>query len=301
MAAAGVGSRRRCEELITAGRVEVDHKVVTELGTKVDPEKQEIRLDGAPITRSKLVYYLVNKPMGVVSTNYDPAGRPRVIDLLPPAQERLFTVGRLDLSSEGLILVTNDGELANQLAHPRYGVEKTYHVLVAGKPEPDVLEKLRTGVHLAEGFAKAVSATVRTEFKQSTMLEIVLNEGKNREIRRLLAKVGHKVMRLKRVALGPVRLRDMEAGGFRPVRGEELKLLRAASQPKARTGRPKRPPRPATVAPEAPGKSVAKASERKPDRPKPSQPRSRTTAKPRAQGRPAAGRFRPTAGKGRPA
>lgn len=226
MAAAGVGSRRHCEELIRAGRVEVDRRVVRELGTKVDPDGQEIRVDGTVLARARRVYYLVNKPVGVVSTNFDPSGRPRVVDLLPEMPERLFTVGRLDLSSEGLMLVTNDGELANQLAHPRYGVEKTYHVLVAGTADFDVLAKLRQGMHLAEGVARVVSARVRTSFKQSTLVEIVLAEGRNREIRRLLAKVGHKVLRLKRVALGPVRLGDLPPGHFRPLRNDELKLLR---------------------------------------------------------------------------
>lgn len=238
MAAAGVGSRRHCEELIRAGRVEVDRRVVRELGTKVDPAAQEIRLDGIVLARGKRVYYLVNKPVGVVSTNADPAGRPRVVDLLPEMPERLFTVGRLDLSSEGLMLVTNDGELANQLAHPRYGVEKTYHVLVAGTADFDVLGKLRQGIHLAEGVARVVSARVRTSFKHSTLLEIVLAEGRNREIRRLLAKVGHKVLRLKRVALGPVRLADLPPGHFRPLRNDELKLLRRLGRRPVRRNKP---------------------------------------------------------------
>lgn len=240
MAAAGIGSRRHCEELIASGRVEVDRRVVRELGTRVDPEKQEIRVDGTPLGKSKRVYFLVNKPMGVVSTNFDPSGRPRVIDLFPNIRERLFTVGRLDLSSEGLMLVTNDGQLANELAHPRYGVEKTYQVLVAGQPSPDVLAQLRQGVRLAEGMARVVSAKVKSALKKSTVLEIVLAEGRNREIRRLLAKVGHKVLRLKRVALGGVRLKDLAPGEFRRLRSDELRLLRqrAKSRPKRPSGDP---------------------------------------------------------------
>lgn len=229
MAAAGIGSRRHCEELIAAGRVEVDRRVIRELGTKVDLARQEVRVDGAPLAKTKRVYFLVNKPIGVVSTNFDPSGRPRVIDLFPNFRERLFTVGRLDLSSEGLMLVTNDGQLANELAHPRYGVEKTYHVLVAGQPAPEVLQQLRQGVRLAEGVARVESARVRSALKQSTLLEIVLAEGRNREIRRLLAKVGHKVLRLKRVALGGVRLKDLLPGEFRRLTNEELKLLRQRS------------------------------------------------------------------------
>lgn len=225
MAAAGIGSRRHCEELILAGRVEVDRCTVRKLGTCVDAQRQEVRVDGTPLKPMRRVYYLVNKPAGVVSTNFDPSGRPRVIDLLPPTKERLFTVGRLDLSSEGLMLVTNDGELANRLMHPRYGVEKTYHALVAGKPAPDVLDSLRRGVHLAEGVARAESAKVRKEMPQSTLLEIVLAEGRNREIRRMLARVGHKVLRLKRVAIGPIRLKDIEPGQWRPLRRDELAAL----------------------------------------------------------------------------
>jgi len=234
MAAAGIGSRRFCEELIRAGRVDVDRKVVRELGTRVDSATQLVRVDGSPLANPRRVYYLVNKPAGVVSTNFDPSGRPRVIDLLPDKDERLFTVGRLDLSSEGLMLVTNDGELANELAHPRYGVEKTYHALVAGTPQRDVLAKLREGVHLAEGVARVASARIKTTFKQSTLLEIVLAEGRNREIRRILAKVGHKVLRLKRVALGGVRLKDLPPGEFRKLRNDELRLLKKRAKPQAR-------------------------------------------------------------------
>jgi len=233
LAAAGIGSRRKCEELITAGRVTVDGRTVTELGTKVDPAASDVRVDGEPLPTAKRVYYVVNKPTGVVSTNRDPAGRPRVIDLAPDGA-RLFAVGRLDVSSEGLILVTNDGELANRLAHPRYGVEKTYQVKVAGIPTPEVLARLRQGVHLAEGFAHAKRITIKNQHKQSAVLEMVLDEGRNREVRRLLARVGHKVMYLRRVALGPVRLGNLPVGHCRPLQRDELRALRLA----ARTSRP---------------------------------------------------------------
>jgi 23S rRNA pseudouridine2605 synthase len=236
LAAAGIGSRRKCEELIQEGRVEVDRKVITELGTRVDPLEHEIRVDGSALARPKLLHYVVYKPVNVVSTNYDPSGRPRVIDLVPDGH-RLFTIGRLDLSSEGLILVTNDGELTNLLAHPRYGVEKTYHVLVAGEADRDVLTKLRKGVHLAEGYAHALRASIKSRHKQSTLLEIVLDEGRNREIRRLLARLGHKVLRLKRVALGPLRLADMKPGEVRPLRRDELEKLRKAALTKKDKGR----------------------------------------------------------------
>ncbi|MEN6557480.1 MAG: pseudouridine synthase [Thermoguttaceae bacterium] len=226
LAAAGLGSRRQCEELITTGRVEVDRRVVTELGTRVDPDAQQIRVDGVALTRPKLVYYAVNKPVGVLCTNRDPSGRPRVVDLVPERNARLFTIGRLDLHSDGLILVTNDGELANRLTHPRYGVSKTYRVVVAGHPERDVLARLTQGVHLAEGVARAERVTVKSQRKDSTILEMVLREGKNREIRRILARVGHKVERLTRIAVGPVRLASLPSGQWRRLTREEVAALR---------------------------------------------------------------------------
>lgn len=225
MASAGVGSRRHCEELITSGRVDVDGETVTALGTKVTPD-QQVRVDGVALAKSQHVYYLVYKPVGVVSTNSDPSGRPRVLDLLPPMNERLFTVGRLDMSSEGLILLTNDGELANRLAHPRYEIEKTYLAVVAGALEPDALETLRRGVHLAEGFARVDGVRVKKVQKNGTLLEIVLSEGKNREIRRVLAKVGHKVLQLKRVAIAGLKLADMAPGEYRRVSPAEIRALR---------------------------------------------------------------------------
>lgn len=226
LAAAGLGSRRDCEELILAGRVEVDRRVVTTLGTRANAQEQEIRIDGEPLPKPKLVYYMVNKPPGVVTTNADPSGRPRVIDLVPDRGAHLFPVGRLDMSSEGLILVTNDGELANRLTHPRYGVEKTYHVEVAGQLDNDQLKELRRGVHLADGFAKVVGATIKKSMRKSTLLEVILDEGKNREIRRLLARVGHKVLRLKRIAVGPLRLGELPVGAFRSLSHEELDKIR---------------------------------------------------------------------------
>lgn len=230
LAAAGLGSRRECEDFIRAGRVEVDRKTVTELGTRVDPASQEIRVDGESIRSPQRLYFAVNKPVGVVTTNNDPSGRARVIDLVP-TEERVFAVGRLDRSSEGLILVTNDGEFANRLTHPRYGVEKTYLVRIAGSPEPRQLERLKKGVHLAEGFARAQSITVKKQHGQSTDLVIVLNEGRNREIRRILARVGHKVLTLKRIAVGNVKLAELPLGGWRRLMPAEVTgLLQLAKQ-----------------------------------------------------------------------
>ena len=226
LAAAGIGSRRQCEELIRMGRVEVDRKVVTELGFRADPLRQKIAVDGVPIRQEKPLYYAVYKPDGVVCTSRDPSGRTRVIDLVPEREARLFAVGRLDLHSEGLILVTNDGELANRLTHPKFGLPKTYLVQVAGEPDREVFAKLMRGVHLAEGIARVSSIKVRRKHKQSTILEMVLNEGRNREIRRIMAKVGHKVQRLKRIAVGPVRLGKMLPGDARPLTRDEIAALR---------------------------------------------------------------------------
>jgi 23S rRNA pseudouridine2605 synthase len=234
LAAAGVGSRRKCEELIAEGRVDVDGETVTELGTRVDPTKQEIRVDGEKLRRAKRVYFLINKPIGVISTNFDPTGRARVIDFAP-SRERLFTIGRLDKSSDGLILATNDGELTDLLTHPRYGVEKTYLAEVAGAPSPDSLEKLRKGVHFAEGYAHAKRVHVRRSHKHSTVMEIVLDEGRNREVRRLLARIGHKVMKLRRIAMGPLRLGLMKPGESRALRADEVEELYRV----ARAGRKK--------------------------------------------------------------
>jgi 23S rRNA pseudouridine2605 synthase len=253
LAAAGLGSRRACEELITTGRVEVDRKVVTELGVRIDPAQQEIRVDGERLPRVRRVVYVLNKPVGVVTTNFDPAGRPRAVDLVP-ADQRLFAVGRLDRMSEGLLLLTNDGALANLLAHPRYGVEKKYLVQVAGVPTEELLDKLRRGIRLAEGEVHAKRVSIRSQHKQSAVLEMVLDEGKNREIRRMLARLGHKVHQLKRVAVGNLTLGTLLPGQWRQLAWNEADALRrdaeAAVGPDAaraavpRTGGPRTAGRP---------------------------------------------------------
>lgn len=233
LAAAGLASRRESEELILEGRVEVDGEVVTELGTRVDVDNQTIHVDGELLPKPKRIYLAVHKPTGVVCTARDPAGRPRVIDMLPPDTGRVFTVGRLDMESEGLILATNDGELANKLTHPKHGVEKIYEVQVAGRPDVEVMGKLRKGMYLAEGFVHPVKVRIKGHRKNSTILEMVLDEGRNREIRRLLARVGHKVQRLSRIAVGPVRLGEMPRGAVRQLTPEEIRKLRECTGPGA--------------------------------------------------------------------
>lgn len=232
LAEGGFGSRRECEQLILEGRVEVDREVVTQLGTRVDPEAQSIRVDGQKLKPVYKRYFAVNKPRGVLSTNKDPSGRPRVVDLIPTDQ-RVYTVGRLDKDSEGLIIVTNDGDLANQLTHPRYGVEKTYLIQVAGHPTREQMESLIKGVHLAEGFVQIKHFAFKRKQKHTTEIEIVLDEGRNREVRRLLARIGHKVLFLRRVAIGSFVLEGLPFGANRQLTQEEVAQL--SVNPKRRT------------------------------------------------------------------
>jgi 23S rRNA pseudouridine2605 synthase len=226
LAHAGLGSRRGCETLILQGRVAINGQVIRELGTRVDPATARITVDGEPIKLESMVYYAVNKPKGYVSTSSDPAGRPRVVDLLPEIPERVYTVGRLDEASTGLLLLTNDGELANKLAHPRYGVEKLYRALVAGLPTPEMMAKLTEGVWLSDGKVRAKRARIAGRQGQATTLELVLAEGKKREIRRMLSKLGHKVMSLNRVAVGPISLKGLSVGECRTLSKHEVELLR---------------------------------------------------------------------------
>ncbi len=315
LAAAGIGSRRACEELITSGRVEVDRVVVSVLGTRVDPVRQEIRVDGERLPDPRRSVHVVYKPVGVVTTNFDPAGRPRVVDLVP-GEQRLFAVGRLDRMSEGLILVTNDGELANLLAHPRYGVEKRYLVQVAGVPTPETLDKLRRGVGLAEGTARAQHVFLRSQHKLSAVLEMVLDEGKNREIRRMLAQLGHKVHQLKRIAVGNVTLGDLLPGQSRRLSAAEVESLRrdalAHAGPADEGDFSRRPPRGRGRPPMAGGRPPRRSMDQRGGRPPAGRPPAGRPPADRPQagrppaGRPAAGRppaGRPPAGRpaGRPA
>lgn len=225
LALAGLGSRRQVEDLIRAGRISVGGKVVRDLAFRVSPG-QTVELDGEPIRPQRYVYWVVNKPPGYLSTTYDPAGRPKVVDLLLHVPERVFMVGRLDEESEGLILLTNDGELAYRLTHPKFGVEKTYIVQVAGWPSAEILQDLVRGVWTSDGKMRAKRVRRLGTRGKSTFLEITLAEGKNREIRRMLAKLGHKVMHLKRIAIGPLHLGRLKKGRCRPLTRKELDALR---------------------------------------------------------------------------
>lgn len=227
LAARGVASRRGAEELISAGRVSVNGAVVTELGSKVDPDQDRVAVDGRPIgAATAMVYLAVNKPIGVVSTVRDPQGRPTVSDLVPKIA-RLFPVGRLDADSEGLMLMTNDGELANRLMHPRYGCEKEYRVLVRGAPDERQLQELRSGVQLDDGpTAPAELHPAEAEGPSRRWLHVTLREGRKRQVRRMLAAVGLPVERLQRIRIGTLVLGSLPAGASRPLSRSEVAALR---------------------------------------------------------------------------
>ncbi|MCA9034244.1 MAG: rRNA pseudouridine synthase [Planctomycetaceae bacterium] len=226
LATAGVDSRRNCEEYIRTGRVTVDSQPVLDPASLVDPESQDIRLDGERLRMPRYKYFLLNKPKGVLCTSRDPQGRPRAIDLVPSQGRRLFTVGRLDESTEGLLLITNDGDLAERLAHPRFEVVRRYRCHVAGVPTNDTLKQLREGMYFSDGFFRFRGVRVLKRKGRSVMLELELREGKNREIRRLLAKVGHKVITLERIAFGPLRIGYLSPGKFRELRPAEIGQLK---------------------------------------------------------------------------
>ncbi len=259
LAHAGIGSRRACEDFIIQGRVAINGRIVRELGTKVVAGRDRIAVDGQPIRDERPAYIAVNKPAGYVSTNDDPSGRPRVVDLVPDIPQRVYTVGRLDEMSVGLMLLTNDGELANRLSHPKFGVEKIYRAVVAGTPEPEVYQKLVEGVWLAEGKVRAKRVKPVAHKGDATVVELVLAEGKNREVRRMFAKFGHKVMTLTRVAVGPITLKGIKPGGWRFLTSGEVDLLRKVAAgmpvPSGRTNND-RPIRPPTRGPRAPQNNV---------------------------------------------
>jgi 23S rRNA pseudouridine2605 synthase len=226
LAQSGVASRRRCEELMLAGLVEVDGEVVTRLGTKVDPRTAVIRVDGKRLPPvSAHVYLALNKPRGVVSTMSDPEGRRTLSDLVADRPERLFHVGRLDTDTEGLILLTNDGDFAHRLAHPSYEVDKTYVAEVDGRVAPGTIRLLLDGVSLEDGPVTVSRARVLQVAREKSIVELVIHEGRNRIVRRLLDHLGHPVRRLTRTAIGPVVLRGLGQGELRDLTRDELGQL----------------------------------------------------------------------------
>ena len=222
-------SRRSAEEAIASGRVAVDGRTIG-LGDRVDVSAQLLTIDGVPIPLNPdLETYLVYKPVGVISTASDPQGRPVVVDLVP-TEQRLYPVGRLDSDSEGLILLTNDGELANRVTHPRYGITKKYVAVISGRPTAAQIRRLMTGVDLEDGPARALSARVVSRGPDETMVEMVMGEGRNREIRRMFEAIGHEVARLVRTAIGPLSDKSLRPGDSRKLSVEEISRLLASGK-----------------------------------------------------------------------
>jgi 23S rRNA pseudouridine2605 synthase len=225
LAAAGVDSRRKCEELILSGVVRVNRKVIDELPAFVNPKKDVITVDGRKIHAAQKVYFLLNKPRGVICTNRDPQGRKKAIDIITSV-ERIFCVGRLDADTTGIIILTNDSELANRLTHPRYGLAKTYVVRVKGQIQGKVVEKLKRGVWLAEGKTGRSSVKILRRSHRESLIGITIRQGLNRQIRRMLARVGLPVKSLARTRIGKLNTRGLGVGRFRTLTKAEVAYLK---------------------------------------------------------------------------
>ena len=226
LARLGVGSRRVCEDLIRDGRIFVNGEEAS-LGMRVNPDTDVVEIDGAPVPiRPDLVHYLLHKPAGVVSTASDPQGRRTVVELVPE-EPRVFPVGRLDYETEGLLIVTNDGDLTHRLTHPSFGVDKEYLVHVEGTPSRGALKRLREGVELDDG----VTAPAKVSHLQDGLLRIVIHEGRNRQVRRMCSAVGHEVVRLVRTRIGPITDPGLTAGTWRELEPDEVRSLYVASSP----------------------------------------------------------------------
>ena len=227
LAAAGIDSRRKCEQLILSGAVQVNRKLVDTLPAFVDPEKDVITVNGKKVQPERKVYFLLNKPKGVICTNVDPQGRKKAIDLVP-ASERIFCVGRLDADSTGIIILTNDSELANRLTHPKFRVPKTYLATVKGQISGEVVEKLKKGVWLAEGKTERASVKILKRSHKESLIEVTIRQGLNRQVRRMLVKVGLPVESLKRTRIGKLNARGLGLGKFRALTKAELAYLKKA-------------------------------------------------------------------------
>jgi 23S rRNA pseudouridine2605 synthase len=238
LAHAGVASRRAAEAMIAEGRVAVNGEVVRGIGRRVVASDQ-ISVDGRPITgREMRVYLALNKPINYVSTARDPEGRPTVLDLVP-RRERIYPIGRLDWDTEGLLLLTNDGTLANRLMHPRFGVEKEYHALVQGYPDPRALDRLAAGVELEDGRSEPAGVRRLRQDRAGLWLSITIHEGRNRQVRRMLEAIGHPAKRLVRVRLGPIEIGDLPAGRFRYLGSDEVAALQRMTGPASSPPRPR--------------------------------------------------------------
>lgn len=226
LALAGVASRRASEILISSGRVKINNQTVTKLGTTVDPERDVVEVDGLRVRIEQKLYALLNKPAGYLTTITDPQGRPTVADLVADLPARVYPVGRLDLDTEGALLLTNDGDLAHRLAHPRFGVEKVYHATVAGKPGPADLDALRQGVDIGEFVTSPAKVRMIKPGSRESTLEIIIHEGRKRQVKRMCKAVGHPVVRLRRVEYGGIGLGSLKPGKHRLLTEAEVKFLR---------------------------------------------------------------------------
>ena len=227
MAGAGLGSRRTCEDLIAAGKVTVNGETAI-LGRRIDPEHDLVAVDGVGVgVRAGLVHYLLNKPAGVVTTADDPQGRPTVVQIVP-LEPRVYPVGRLDLDTEGLLLLTNDGELTHRLTHPSFGVDKEYVAHVEGSPSRQAVRRLREGVELDDG----ITAPAQASLVGPSVIKLVIHEGRNRQVRRMCEAVGHPVRRLVRTRIGPLSDRRLKPGSWRPLSNDEVRALERAAGPR---------------------------------------------------------------------
>jgi len=231
LAEAGVASRRKSEEMIRAGRVEVNGQIVRDMGVKVDPKQDAIKVDGRPIRQEKKVYVLFNKPKGVITSASDPEGRKTVASFFTNIRERIYPVGRLDYDTEGLLLLTNDGEFAHLLTHPKHHVPRTYLATVKGVPHGTKLDKLRSGIELEDGMTSPAEAEYYDIDldKNEAIIQVTIYEGRNRQVRRMFEAIGHPVQKLKRIKFGPILLAGLPRGKYRHLTAEEIKELRAAA------------------------------------------------------------------------
>ena len=230
LAKAGIASRREAERMVLEGRVSVNGKVVQTLGFKADPSKDHIKVDGKRVASSEPKIILVlNKPRGYLSTVKDPKGRPTVLALIKNLKWRVYPIGRLDFDAEGVLLLTNDGDLAHFLSHPRFSIPKTYWVKVAGVPEEKKLMRLKRGVMLEDGRARAISCSLIRQKEKNSWVRVVVTEGRNHLVKRMFSAIGHTVLKLKRVEYGPIRLGDLPFGQFRYLTPMEMEKLRQIS------------------------------------------------------------------------
>ena len=226
LASCGVASRRMSEEIIKSGRVAVNGQIVTEMGVKIKIGTDKVTVDGKDITpEEEHVYLMLNKPEGYVTTAHDPQGRPTVLDLVAEVPQRVFPIGRLDVDTEGLLFLTNDGELAYRLTHPKFAVTKVYHALVTGKPSEDKLDRMRNGLKLEDGMTKPCTVKVIRRYNHKTMLEITISEGRNRQVRRMCQAIGDPIIELERVKIENIELSQVKRGQYRKLTLEELAPL----------------------------------------------------------------------------